>query len=113
MERVHINKHLVLRNRAPLPAGAILSGAAAEQEFQADSDSLHDSRDLADRRSDSLVDHVRRLLYAVEGAAEEFIGANDLQAGAIDGVVDRSIHALYLRAQDDGRGLQIVGNNLE
>ena len=84
----HLNKHLILRNRtAFVTAGAIFSCAPAEQEFQAHRDALHDSRNLANRGDNSLMDHVGGLLDAVEGAAEEFVGANDLQSGTIDRII--------------------------
>src|SRR2546421_2492187 len=112
--RANLNKHFILWNGATIAAAAaVFSGTTAEQEFQADGYALHDSRELTDRGYHGLVDHVGRLLDAVESAAKEFIGTNDLKAGAIDGVVDRRIHALHLRSQDDGRGLQIVGDDLE
>ncbi len=57
--------------------------------------------------------HVGGLFHAVQSAADEFVGADDLQAGAIHRIVDGRIHALHLRAQQGCRLLQVVGDHLE
>src|SRR5579863_10265455 len=88
-----LDEHLVLRYRtAFLAARAVLPPATRKQELQSDRDPLHNSRELAHRRNDSSLNHFGSLLHAVQGAAEKFIGSDDLQTCAIHNVCYRRIH---------------------
>ena len=57
---------------------------------------------MPQRRNDRLVDNFSRLLDFVHGAVEKFVGADDLQAGAVQNIAQSGIQASQLHAQDGG-----------
>src|SRR5262249_18265656 len=85
-----LDEHLVLRDRDAFTAAPLVS----EQGFKADPNPVHQSRKLADRGNHSFVDHFRCLLHAIQSPTNQLVGANHLQASAVDHVVDGSIQSL-------------------
>src|ERR1035437_8922501 len=90
-----LDEHLVLRDaRAVLWMAPFL----AEEDFDSGADRAHQSIDLAQRRDHGFVDGIAGLFDSVHGAVQQFIGADDLQPGTIEGIGERGVEAAELIA---------------
>src|SRR5438445_460231 len=78
-----------------------------EEILQTRTQTLHQTRDLANGRNHRMVNHLCGFLHLVEGAVDEFVGTDDLQASAIDDVVHRGIEALNMAAHQRGSSLAV------
>jgi len=94
------DEHFVLRNaRAVFPVTAFL----AEENFHSGTDRVHQSVNLAQRRDYGFVDDFAGLLDFVHGAIQQFIGADDLQPGAVESIGERHVDAGELIAHHRAR----------
>src|SRR5579859_1183463 len=68
--RASSDEHLILRHGTPLlPIAAIPTATARKEELQACRDSLHQSRNLADRRNHGLLHDIGGLLDPIDSAS--------------------------------------------
>src|SRR5271156_6326907 len=75
-----LNEHLILRHGPPsFAAAAVPAAAVAEKELNTSRHALNQTSELPHRRDYGVVYHVGSFFHPVEGAAEQFIGANDLE----------------------------------
>lgn len=103
---VSLNKHLVLRDADRV---ATIS-RAPEEEAEAGGDAVHDSGKLAHRRHDRRMDGFGGVFNFVERSRDELVGADNLQACTVESVVDRSIEARHVAADEIG-GVSEVAEN--
>src|SRR5581483_3173765 len=89
----HLDEHLVLRHAHTLPVAPLCS----QEILHTGAHSLEDSGKLPDWRGYCSMNDVGGFLYAIHSAVQEFVGTNDLQARAIDNIVQCGINALDLR----------------
>ena len=108
-----LDKHLILRHWPPIAAIAVATTASAKKEFQANTKSLKQTGEAANRRYHRLMDHIGGLLDSIQSSGEQFIGANDLQPSTVERILYGSIHTLHLVANHGSRLLQILGNYLQ
>src|SRR5580698_5178821 len=97
-QSVMLDEHLILRHGPPgFAAAAVLAASVAEQELDSRRDSLNQAGELAYGRDHGVMHYVRSLFHSVKRAAEQFIGADNLQTRPIHSVIHRRIHAFHLR----------------
>src|SRR6267378_1913274 len=89
-----LDEHLVLGAAAVSRVAPLL----AEEDVDSGADRSHQSVDLTQRRDHGFVDDFAGLFDPVHGAIQQFIGADDLQPGAVERIGDRGIEAAELIA---------------
>src|SRR5205807_10193263 len=67
-----------------------------EELPQTRTQTLHQTRDLANGRNHRMVNHLCGFLHLAEGGVDEFVGTDDSEASAIVDVGHRGIEALAL-----------------
>src|SRR5450755_2148386 len=69
-----LDEHLVLRDwLANLAAASVLAPPSGEQKLQSGADTLHQSRNMANRRNHGFVDDFRCPLHAIQRTSEQFV----------------------------------------
>src|SRR5713101_3701272 len=94
-----LNEHFVLRDGNALPPAAF----STQQKFQSRGHTLKHCGESPNRRDHGVMHHGRCFLHAVQGAVDEFVGADDLQPGAVDDVIDGGVEARDLSTHHRAR----------
>ena len=85
-----LDKHLVLRDACTVSRIAAL---LAEEDLDSGRQGRHQAVDLTQRGDHGLVDDLAGLFDFIHRAIQEFIGADDLQTSAVEGIGESGINA--------------------
>src|SRR5437879_13816739 len=94
LEPDKLNEHFVAWDTSGTTVPARLT--FSEKDIHAGRERLQHAGYLPDRRDDRMLNEVRCGLHFVHGAADEFVGANNLQARATNDIGDSLVDTAHL-----------------